>query len=178
MKTSLALVALILFLAPAQAAADGTAKSGLAQAIQLGKKWQPDAVLTSIGTPGADANGKSRLWQYDFYSKKTKGCARVNLPKDQEPFIHRYPSCVAGKPISAEFVDSPAAIDEAKRNGFKPGDLVNITLDHSKDRLLKPGRECWTISSEHDFDRAKAVTRGWGVGPKTGKFIMRLSGER
>lgn len=85
---------------------------------------------------------------------------------------------VAEKPISAEFVDSTVAIEEAKRNGFKPGGLVTMTLDHSKDRVLKPGRECWTISSEHDFDPAKAVTRGWGVDPKTGKFVMRLSGER
>lgn len=146
--------------------------------MELGKKWQPDATLTSIGTPGADANGRSRLWQYDFYSKKTKGCARVQLVTDQEPKVQKYPSCVAEKPISTGFVDTPAAIDEAKKNGFKTGDLVYMTLDHSKDRLLKPGRECWTISSEHDFDSAKAVTRGWCVDPKNGKFIMRLSGER
>ncbi len=178
MGKTLARVALILLLVPASAAAAVTAKSGLAQAMQLGKKWQPDAALTSIGTPGADANGKSRLWQYDFYSRKIKGCIRVQLVVDQEPKIQKYPSCVAKKRISTDFVDSPVAIAEAIKNGFKPGDLVFMTFDNSKDRLLKPGRECWSISSEHDFDPAKAVTRGWCVDPKTGKFIMRLSGER
>lgn len=140
MKNILTLVALILLLTPALAAADGTAKSGLAQAIQLGKAWQPDAVLTAIGTPGADANGKSRLWQYDLYSKKNQGVRPGQSP------------------------EGPGALP--------PQVSLLCPGKNHIDRVRGQYR------SDHDFDRAKAVTRGWGVDPKTGKFLKRLSGER
>ena len=178
MKKIVSLFALILIFSASPVFADMSAKAGLAQAKQVASKWQPDAAVTRIGTPGANAGGTSRLWQYDVYSQKSRKCARIQIVTDTAPKLSEFHSCVDMKPISDDFVDSPVAIGEAKKNGFKPGDLVSMIFDHSKDRLLKPGRECWTISSEHDFDPAKATIRGWCVDPKTGKFVMRLSGER
>jgi hypothetical protein len=177
-KKTVSLIALILFFAASSVFADMSAKAGLAQAKQVASKWQPDAAVTSIGTPGANAGGTSRLWQYDFYSPKSRKCARIQIVVDTPPGLREFHSCSSTKPISDDFVDSPVAIGEAKKNGFKPVDLVTMILDYSKDRKLKPGRECWTLISHNDFDPATAVSRGWCVDPKTGKFVMRLSGER
>jgi hypothetical protein len=177
-KKIVSLIALILFFAASPVFADMSAKAGLAQAKQVASKWQPDAAITRVGTPGANAGGTSRLWQYDVYSQKSRKCARIQIVTDTPPQLREFHSCIAIKPISDDFVDSPVAIGEAKKNGFKPGDIVTMILNYSKDRKLKPARECWTVSSHNDFDPSTALTRGWCVDPKTGKFVMRLMGGR
>ena len=178
MKKIVSLIASILLFSASPAFAGSSGKAGLAQAKQVAGKWQPDAALTRIGTPGANAGGTARLWQYDFYSPKSRKCARIQIVTDTPPKLSEFRSCVDNKPISGDFVDSPAAIAEATKSGFKPGDLVTMTLDYSKDRKLKPARECWTVSSDNDFDPGAARIRGWCVDPRTGKFVMRLSGEK
>jgi hypothetical protein len=178
MKRTLLLIVLMVIATAIPAAADDTAKPGLAQALQMAAKWQPDAKLTGIGTPAADATGASRLWQYDFHSPKAKKCARVQLIKGMPPNLVDFGSCTPDKSISTGFVDSPVAMQEARKAGFKPdpdGDN-SMTLRKSKDKLAK-GKECWNVSSARDFDPAKSVMRGWCVDAKSGTFLMRLSGE-
>ncbi len=157
-------------------AANATAKAGLAQAQQIAKKWQADAVLTRVGTPGAQPDGTARLWQYDFRSPKTGGCARIMIIAGTKSQTKAYPRCSTRKPISTNFIDSPAAIAEARKSGFKPGDVISVILDRRRDNAIRE-RECWAVSSDYDFDEKKSVIRGWCVDPKTGKFVARLAGE-
>lgn len=165
----------IILTAVGSTAADDSAKAGLSVAVQTAAKWQPDAKLTRVGTPVADATGASRLWQYDFHSRKAKKCARVQLIKGMPPNLVDFGSCTPDKPISTEFVDSPVAMEQVKQAGFKPDEGNSMFLSKSKDKLAK-GKECWTVSNAQDFDPAKSVKRGWCVDAKTGKFFKRLSG--
>ncbi len=119
MKKIVPLIASVLLFAASPAFADSSGKAGLAQAKQVAGKWQPDAALTRIGTPGANAGGTARLWQYDFYSPKSRKCARVQIVTDTPPKLSEFRSCVDNKPISGDFVDSPAAIAEATKNARK-----------------------------------------------------------
>lgn len=176
MKKTLLLFGWMVLVAAIPVAADDTAKVGLPQAQQRAAKWQPDAKLTRIGTPLAGATGASRLWQYDFHSPKAGKCARVQLIKGMPPNFIDYGSCTPDKPISTDFVDSPAAMQQARKAGFKPEEENSMFLSQSKDRLAK-GKECWTVSNSRDFDPAKSVMRGWCVDAKSGTFLMRLSGE-
>lgn len=66
----------------------------------------------------------------------------------------------------------------AKAGGFQAGEEFNIVLNHRRDTNLNPSRECWGLSSpDRDFDKKKAVMRGWCVDPQSGKFLTRLAGE-
>lgn len=166
----------MLLVAAGPASADGTAKEGLPAALQKAGTWQPDAKLTRIGATKADARGKALVWQYDFLSPKKKECYRVVLMKGTVWSATALGACTPDKPVSTEFVDSPVAMEQAKKNGFQPMEENNMYLSRSKDRLAK-GKECWTVHTISDFDPAKAVMRGWCVDAKTGTFFLRLSGE-
>lgn len=148
--------------------AGATVRAGLAQANAAAQKWQKDAVLTGVGTPGPGPEGTSNLWQYDFYSPKTKKCARIALTaRDGQTKTRELQVCAAPRPIAGEFVDSPQVAAEARKNGFNPGEMNTMTLEWLRDNNVKTG-VYWSVSSEHDFDPAKAVTRGWCIEPKTG----------
>lgn len=178
MKKILFFAACIGLVLAAPAAADDTAKSELSQALQAAAKWQPDARLEAVSTSLADATGRSRLWQYSFHSPKARKCVRVQIVKGMPLNVVDLGSCAPGKPVTTEFVDSPAAMQEAAKAGFSPDPegWNSMLLSRSKDRLAKD-KECWNVSNVKDFDPKKSVKKGWCVDAKTGKFATRLSGE-
>lgn len=154
------------------------AKSGLEKAVAESKKWKPDAELASVGTLNAKPDGTSFFWNYDFQSKKTGSCLRVMILATGKATTTDFGNCTLAKPIATDFVDSPAAVAGAKAGGFQAGEEINMVLNHRRDRLLKPSRECWSVSwPERDFDKNNAVMRSWCVDPKSGKFVIRLAGE-
>ena len=176
-KLTIVMAVTVALIAPAIHAAQGTAKAWLAQAQQAAKKWQADAALTRVGTTIVKQDGTSNLWQYDFLSPKTVKCARIMIIGGGEPRTQDYGTCTPSKTIPTTFVDSPVAVAEASKAGFKLDDLSQAYLVHMIDNAI-PERDCWVLHSAADFDKTKSVMRGWCVDPKTGKFVARLAGER
>lgn len=164
-------------IAPAIHAAEGTAKAWLVQAQQAAKKWQADAALTRVGTTMVKQDGTSNLWQYDFLSPTTGKCARIMIVGGGEPRTQDYGTCTPPKTIPTGFVDSPVAVAEAAKAGFKLDDISQAYVVHMIDNAI-PERDCWVLHSAADFDQARSVMRGWCIDPKTGKFVARLAGER
>jgi hypothetical protein len=177
MKKTCFLIGMLVLATAISAVADDTAKTGLAQAVQMAAKWQKDAKLEAISTPLADGAGNSRLWQYSLHSTKARKCLRVQIIKGMPPNVVDLGTCIPNKPISNEFVDSPVAMQQVRKAGFQTdSDDNSMLLSRSKDKLAKD-KECWAVSNAKYFDNKRSVMRGWCVDAKTGTFLMRLSGE-
>jgi hypothetical protein len=153
-----------------------TARDGLEQAQQTAHTWQPDATLTRVSTNVIKTDGTAIMWQYSFLSPATTACARVIMLVGSEPRLQDLGSCNPDKPISTAFVDSPAMLNAAVNAGFKPGEESDARLLFMHDAAT-PDRECWVVSTISDFDRETVNMRGWCVDPKTGEFVVRLSGH-
>lgn len=115
------------FPSPAAEGSGATAKAALPQVTAAARKWQPDALLVSLSTLLARADGTAPEWKYAFYS-----------PKVQKRFVvTAHGSRVEGREVRlgfgteplGEFIDSDAAMREARKGGLKgnePSMSVNL----------------------------------------------------
>lgn len=157
-------------------AAEGPARAWLDQAQQAAQSWKADALLTSVSTTVLKDDGTALVWTYSYLSPGTVTCARAIIVSGGEPRIQELGSCAPAKAISMDFVDSPIMIKAAIKAGFKPDETFDAYLSFKQDRAV-PERECWVVHTFADFDSDKAAMRGWCVDPKSGEFVIRLSGE-
>lgn len=174
--SSIILATFTVFFVTASFGAGFTARAGLEQAQQTIKTWQADAALSRVGTTVLKADGTAIMWQYSFVSPATTTCARVILLAGGEPRIQDLGSCKPPNTVSTEFVDSPVMLKAAVEAGFKPGEDSDAYLVFIHDAAT-PDRECWVVSTIADFDTEHAYMQGWCVDPKTGQFVVRLSGH-
>jgi hypothetical protein len=157
-------------------AAEAPARAWLDQAQETAQSWQTDAVLSSVSTTVLKQDGTALVWTYSYVSPATVTCARVIMVGGGEPRLQNLGHCAPAKAISMDFVDSPIMIKAAMSAGFKPGETSDAYLSVKQDRAV-PERECWVVHTIADFDKEKAVMRGWCVDPESGEFVIRLSGE-
>lgn len=154
-----------------------TARTMLEQALAEAKKWQPDAELVVVTTSLAEGP-RHTFWFYDVQSRAKGTCTRIRaLASGRVENVGGGEECVLMKPISANFVDSPAAWDAARGAGFDPADSAQFGLRFQRDEALPAPRECWVLWSDADGDEAAGVIRGWCVDPASGEFVTRLSGK-
>ncbi len=104
--------------APAPAAegsADGiTARAMLDEALAEAQKWAPDAELAGVATSLADGP-RHAFWFYDVQSPGQGRCTRIRaLENGDVENVGTGGACVLMKPVSAGFVDSPAAWQAAR----------------------------------------------------------------
>jgi hypothetical protein len=156
-------------------AMESTARARLAQAQRAAASWQSDATLTRVDTTILKENGTAVEWQYDFLSPGTGTCARI-ITGVGDPRTQDLGTCATAKPVSANFVDSPAVVTEAIKAGYKPDGPSNAYLSFVNDSALAE-RECWVLFTAKDVDAEAIAIRGWCIDPKTGHFIGRLSGQ-
>lgn len=164
--------------APEPAGDEGiTARAMLDQALAEAKKWQPDAELVVVTTSLAEGPSHG-FWFYDMQSPATGTCTRIRaLANGSVTNVGTGEECALMKPVSAGFVDSPAAWEAARAAGFAPGDSAQFGLRFQRDEALPAPRECWVLWSDADGDEAAGLIRGWCVDPATGQFVTRLSGK-
>ena len=164
--------------APAPASEEGiTARAMLDDALAEARKWQPDAELVTVTTSLAEGP-RHGFWFYDVQSRTQGTCTRVRaLANGGVANVGAGEQCVLMKPVSLEFVDSPAAWEAARAAGFDPGDSAQFGLRFQRDEALQAPRECWVLWSDADGDGASGAIRGWCVDPATGQFVARLSGK-
>jgi hypothetical protein len=101
-----------------RAGSGGTkAHAMLDEAVAAGKKWQPDAILTSISTFSADMQGGASNWFYGFYSPKKDTYLNVTAKGfSLEPL-----QATTGKKqaLPADFLDSDQVMAAAVKLGIK-----------------------------------------------------------
>jgi hypothetical protein len=146
-------------------AAGATAKAGLEQAQQTATKWKADAALVNISTLAANMDGTAQKWGYMFYSAKAKLGYTVDVRDGKiaetvevGPYI--------SDPIGGNFVDSPQAMEEAKKEGLKVKGKPGMSLLIMGQATKTPGAY-WTVSGYMAGE--VSVT----IDAKTGKFSAR-----
>ena len=160
--------------APATAEDKITARSHLDRVMAEAAKWRADAEPVGVFTSYADGPAAA-FWLYDFQSPSTKLCTRLRVfAAGRLDTAEPEHECRIQKPVTKDFVDSPAAMSAAVNAGLKKGESVEFHLRFLKDKALATPRICWVVSS--DFDSEEGVTRAWCVDPGTGAFVTRLSG--
>ncbi len=167
-------IIVLLILASFCQAAGVTARTGLAQANKAAAAWKADAKLTNVSTTVLKTDGTALVWTYSYLSPGSKSCARLIMINGGEPRLQDLGKCNPAKPISDKFVDSPEMLKAAVDAGFKPGEDSNAYLEVKHDQLAQD-KSCWVVFTSKDF--ANGYMRGWCVDPKTGKFVVRLSGK-
>lgn len=142
-------------------AAGATAKGGLKVAVEAAQKWQADAVLTSVSTWRAGADGKAAKWNYMFFSPKTRKAYSVDVKNNKA--IETMEVNPHIKDGVGEFVDSDKAIQEAKKNGLKgkPDAMSVIVMGQG----TKNPACYWSIVSQSGSAMVSFVIDG-----KSGKF--------
>jgi len=103
---------------PYRASSGGTkARTMLNEAIAAGKKWEPDAILTSISTFSADTQGGASNWFYGFYSPKKDSYLNVTA----KGFSLDPLQAATGKKeaVPTDFLDSDQVMAAAVKLGIK-----------------------------------------------------------
>jgi len=156
-------VAALASLLPQAAAANDTARAGLAAAAASAKKWQSDAALVSVSTLAADASGRAAKWDYLFHSPKaTQGYSveikggKIAGTLEVRPHVK--------DPVGQEFVDSGQAMAEAKKNGLVLKGKAAMSLIVMGQATAKPG-PYWSVVGGYDTNDVSVVLEG-----RTGKF--------
>jgi hypothetical protein len=101
-----------------RAGSGGTkARAMLNEAIEAGKKWEPDAMLTSISTFSADMQGGASNWFYGFYSSKKNSYLNVTA----RGFSLDQLQAATGKKeaVPTDFLDSDQVMTAAVKLGIK-----------------------------------------------------------
>jgi len=147
-------------------AADATAKAWLAQAQQTANKWKADAALVNISTLTASMDGTANKWTYMFYSAKAKQGQTVDI-QDGKIVETLEVSPYIKDPVGVGFVDSPQAMDEAKKNGLKVKGKPAMSLLVMGQATKKPGAY-WTVGGGYTPEGVSVM-----IDAKTGKFFTR-----
>lgn len=148
------------------AAADGTARAWLEQAQQAAVKWNSDAVLVNISTLNASMNGAAKKWMYMFHSARAKQGYTVDIQDGKvtgtlevRPYI--------SDPVGRDFVDSPLAMEEAKKNGLKVRESKAMSLLIMGQGTKAPGAY-WTVGGGYMPGEVNVI-----INAKTGKLFTR-----
>lgn len=150
-----------------------TAKASLAQAKELAKKWQADAVLTQVSALQVGENGRLipnspfSMWQYFFYSQKAKKWYNVTAGAAG---VQGFEGSGPMNAITIDFVDSDRVLEEVKKNGFKASGNIGMYLAYASDKNMKWGLYWYVID-----DKDPAYARFY-VDPRTGKFLGKSGG--
>ena len=136
-------------------AAGNNARVALDAAIEAAKKWQADAVLTSVYTPSADIDGKSAAWSYGFHSAKAGNYLNVTARGRSIETLEV--GVGQNDAVATDFMDSDLVIAEAAKTG--------VPVENVRMRLTKTE---WLVNTG---DQKGAVTL-W-LHPRTGKLIKR-----
>jgi hypothetical protein len=155
-NAALLLLAACWMLGPRPAyAAGNTARVALENAIETAKKWQPDAILTSIYTASADIDGKSVSWAYGFYS--TKAGKHLNVTARGRAIETLEIAVGQTASVPTDFLDSNQVIAEATKAGVQ-SDSLRMRLTRTE----------WLVNSGDQ----KGDLTVW-LNPRTGKLIKR-----
>jgi len=155
-------IILILWL-PLTFAADTTVKVGLSQAQESAMKWKTDAVLVQLSTLTGSVNGTADKWSYMFHSPKAKQGYRVDV---KQGIVDRALEVSSSfiDPIDVGFVDSDAAVAEAKKKGLKMNGRTMMTLQVMLKGTKNQGAY-WNIVG--NLAEGKSMI----IDAKTGKFL-------
>ncbi len=146
--------------------AGATAKAGLAQAQQAANKWKADAVLVNISTLTGNMDGTATKWVYMFYSAKAKQGYTVDV-QDGKVIDTLEVTPHIKDPVGGNFVDSPQAMEEAKKNGFKVKGKPAMSLLVMGQATKTPGAY-WTVGGGYTAGEVNVL-----IEAKTGKFSAR-----
>lgn len=159
-------VFVVCFVVSPATAADGTARAWLEQAQQAAVKWNSDAVLVNISTLNAGMNGTAKKWMYMFYSARAKQGYTIDIQDGRitgtlevRPYIN--------DPVGKDFVDSPQAMEEAKKNGLKVRENKAMSLLVMGQATKTPGIS-WTVGGGYMPGEVNVI-----VNARTGKLFTR-----
>jgi hypothetical protein len=151
---ALLLAAWIAAATPGQASGN-TARMALDDVRATAKDWQPDAILTSIYTASADADGKADAWDYGFYSPKNGNYLNVTAKGRSIDTLQIAVGQTAAVP--SDFLDSNEVVAAAAKAGMKS--------DSMRMRLTKAQ---WLVNNGDQ----KGDMSLW-LNPRTGRVIKR-----
>jgi hypothetical protein len=135
--------------------AGNTAKAALEDATSEAKKWQPDAILTSVSSITVDKDGRATSWFYGFYSPKNQNHLNVTAKGRSIETLELAAGETAAVP--SDFLDSDQVMAEAVKSGLK-GDTPRMQLT----------REAWLVSG--GTEKGDVVV--W-LNPRTARLIKR-----
>jgi len=155
------------FIAVVPALSSGAAaKAGLAQAQKAARKWKADAALVSIFAGTSNMDGTADKWAYMFYSPKVKKGYTVQVQNGRIVETLEVRGHIKN-PLGDEFIDSPKAMAEAKKNGLKVKGQPVMSLLIMGQATKNPAAY-WTVGG--GFTSGEVSIR---IDAKTGKFFMR-----
>ena len=140
-------------------AVGNTARSALSDATTEAKKWQPDAVLTSVSSLTVDKDGHAVSWFYGFYSPKARKFLNVTAKGRAIETLELPTGQTAA--VNADFLDSDKIMEQAVQSGLK-GDSPRIQLT----------RTSWLVSG--GTQKGDVIVF---LNPLTAKLIKRQSVE-
>ncbi len=144
-------------------AAGRTARAALPQAAAAAKGWQADAVLTSVSTLTAGADGTATSWLYSYYSAKVKKWVIVTAAGEKLDSLEVEQGLTG--PVSGDFIDSDKAMQIAQQNGLK-GNSPSLGLNVFGSG--KTASVAWAVNG--GFEKGDISVM---LDAKTGKFISR-----
>ena len=158
------IVAAVVFAGTGIAVAGGaTARAGLGKSTEIAKKWQGDAVLTSISSLEVQPDGTAKTWLYMFYSPASKKYNIVTVKGTS--FEGLEVNSGMSLPIVGEFLDSDRAVAEARKNGMK-GSSISVGLNMGG--IGKDARLYWSVNGGFEKGDVSVTLDG-----KTGKFVKK-----
>lgn len=140
-------------------AAGNTARAAINDVTTEAKKWQPDAVLTSVSSLTVDKDGKAASWFYGFYSPKTRKFLNVTAKGRAIETLELPTGQTAA--VNGDFLDSDKIMEQAAQSGLK-GDSPRIQLT----------RTSWLVSG--GSQKGDVILF---LNPLTAKLIKRQSVE-
>jgi hypothetical protein len=158
---TLAVLSLAVTGGPPTALAGGTpAKAALSRAEAAAKAWQPDAALTSVSTLAANPDGTAPTWSFLFHSPKAKKGYSVDVrgAKVETLEVNHYVKDPVG-----DFIDSDAAMREAKKNGLKGGGPLPMGMT-----VMGQAGAFWTVGAPLKAGDVAVVLEA-----KTGSLVTR-----
>jgi len=133
-----------------RAPAPVAASAGLAAAVEAASGVAEDQALVGVFGAPVDAQGRSPVWAYDFYSPTLDAVTRV-IPTVLVPVVQTLPAPASPLPLLPNgFVDSPAALATAEAAGgsafrAQHPDAVATVRGGRSDALLAYPDAVWEI---------------------------------
>jgi hypothetical protein len=159
------LCAIALSVEPAQMLGGGlTAKSELTKTRALSKKWQTDAVLTSISSLTVSSDGTATSWLHSFYSPSSKRYMIITVKSNSIDTMEVNTGFT--RDIGMEFIDSDKAMAEAKKNGLK-GHAYSMGLNMMGAAGMNTS-PIWSVNGGYEKGDVSVM-----LDAKTGKFLKK-----
>lgn len=137
-----------------------TARSQVANAAAIAKKWRPDAVLTHVSSLAVNPDGTAKWWMYTYYAPQTKKTLNITITPGAPLDTLEVPN-TSKVPIGDEWVDSDKALQTAKQHGLKGSSLsVGLVV------MGFTGDPVWAVNGGFAEGDVSVMLNG-----KTGAFI-------